>query len=81
MKSIALFVWLLVPAGLCLAVIFWGTPHLALSYRFYDNGDVYNPLATRTYISCDYLGLSGWHTVPATAGQCPWIKMFRTDAP
>ncbi|MEP1520926.1 hypothetical protein [Ascidiaceihabitans sp.] len=77
MKSLALFLWLIVPAGVCLAIFLWGTPHVVLSYRFYDNGDAHNPLAARIYISCDYFGVSGWRTDAAHAGACPWIRFFR----
>jgi len=79
MKLLAPFAWLLVPLGLWLTVTLFGLPHLVLSYRFYDNGDVYNPRAARTYISCDYLGWHGWRTVVARNGQCPWVRFFPVE--
>jgi hypothetical protein len=77
MKFFVLFLWLILPVGVFLTFFFWGTPHVVLTYRFYDNGDIHNPLAARTYISCDYLGMSGWRTDAAHAGTCPWIRFFR----
>lgn len=77
MKLLALFAWLLVPLGLWLAITIWGTPYLALTYRFYDNGRVYDPLAPRHYITCDWWGLSGVVTLPAENAHCPWVRFLK----
>lgn len=77
LKLLAVVAWLMIPLGLWLVVVTWGTPHLVLSYRFYDNGRPHDPQAPRVYISCDYLGLDGWITVPAHQGTCPWVRLFK----
>lgn len=78
-KLVAFLLWLMIPLGLWLAMATWGTPHLVLSYRFYDNGRPYDPLTPRIYASCDYLGINGWVTVRATQGTCPWVRFFKVD--
>ena len=80
MRVAALFLWLLVPLGLWAAVTLWGTPHVAWSYRFHDNGDRWNPRAERHYIDCTYLGWTGARHVWAENGRCPWIRFFQTEA-
>lgn len=77
MKLLALFAWLLVPLSLWLAITIWGTPHLAVSYRFMDNGRVYDPFAPRHYITCDWWGLSGVVTLPAEHRHCPWVRFLK----
>lgn len=77
MRYIALFAWLLVPLALWGSVTFWGTPHLVISYSFLDNGDRYNPVAERHYVSCTYLSWSGQRSVHALDGKCPWLRAFR----
>lgn len=79
MRIAALFLWLIVPLGLWLAVALLGTPHLVVSYTFHDNGDVYNPRAHRHYITCTYWGWTGMHRVAAEHGQCPWVRFFKAD--
>lgn len=73
----ALFLWLIVPIGLWWVYATYGTPHLVLTYRFFDNGDIYNPLARRRYIDCDYLGIHGWITASAINENCPWVRFFK----
>lgn len=80
MKYAALFIWLLVPLGVWLGITLYGTPHVVLSYTFYDNGRRYDPTAPRVYISCDYLGWYGWRSVPAWNGDCPWVRFFLEGA-
>lgn len=77
MKIVLLFGWLLLPVGLWAGITFYGTPHIVGSYTFYDNGDRYNPLAPRTYISCTYHGWTGTQRVEALNGNCPWVRFFR----
>jgi hypothetical protein len=80
MKYTALCLWVIVPLGLWFAASYWGTPHVALTYRFYDNGDGYDPRAHRTYIDCTYYGWAGAITRPAEDGRCPWVRVFPSDA-
>lgn len=79
MKIAAAFLWLIVPLGVWLAIALWGTPHIALSYTFRDNGDRYNPFAERHYISCTYYGWTGARTVDASVGRCPWVRAFKAE--
>lgn len=80
MKHLSLFLWLIVPVGLWLVIALFGTPHLVVSYRFQDNGRIYDPFAPRIYTSCDYLGVNGWVTVHARHGKCPWLRLFKAGA-
>lgn len=77
MKFASLFLWVLVPLGLWLIVLQWGTPHIALTYSFHDNGDRWNPLAERIYIDCTYVGWNGARQVQAINGGCPWFRFFK----
>lgn len=77
MRYAALLLWTLVPLALWIVVMVWGTPHVTLTYRFYDNGDRWNPRAERIYVNCTYYGYAGAITVPAENGWCPWIRFFR----
>ena len=80
MKIAALFLWVLVPLGFWFAVTIWGTPHVTLTYRFFDSGDRWNPRAERVYIDCTYYGLAGTFTINAEHGTCPWIRFFKSEA-
>lgn len=77
MKFIVLFAWMLVPLGLWTGYSLNGTPHIALTYQFRDNGDIYNPRASRHYFNCTYYGIEGPITMPAQNGTCPWIRFFK----
>ena len=77
MKIAALFLWLLVPLGLWGAIWFYGTPHVAVSYTFHDNGRPYDPLAHRDYVTCTWVGWEGMFTLPAEHSDCPWVRFFR----
>lgn len=79
MRVLAAFAWVLVPLGLWLAVMMWGTPHVVWSYRFLDNGDRYNPRAHRTYTSCTYLGVQGSVTIRPLDARCPWVRMIKVN--
>ncbi|MEM7522452.1 MAG: hypothetical protein AAF360_01570 [Pseudomonadota bacterium] len=72
----SLFLWTLVPVAIAGVYHAKGTPHLIWSYTFAPNGDPHNPFADRHYWTCTYWGLSGQHTVPATAGHCSWVRFF-----
>lgn len=80
MKIAALFLWLLVPLGLWVGLQVYGTPHIVLSYQFFDNGRRYDPMVPRVYYRCDYFGWHGWQRVPAKDGSCPWVRFFRVEA-
>lgn len=77
MKLASLFVWILVPAAIWAVFVIWGSPHIALSWRFLDNGDRWNPRAQRDYIDCTYYGALGAITKSAEQGTCPWIRSIR----
>ena len=79
MRHIGLFGWLVAPAAIWAILVLWGSPHIALTYRFLDNGDRYNPRAERIYIDCTYYGYLGAITFPAKFGSCPWIRFIKAD--
>ena len=80
LKIVALFLWLLVPLGAWMALETWGTPHLVVSYRFYDNGDRYNPWAQRHYTDCAYWCVHGVIQIPAQDAKCPWVRMMKVGS-
>jgi hypothetical protein len=75
-----LFAWLLVPLVIWLLIAVWGTPHVILSYTYSGGGGRYAPPAARRYITCSYAGWTGWQTVPAKHGRCPWVQIFKGSA-
>ncbi|MEL7444328.1 MAG: hypothetical protein AAGK02_00770 [Pseudomonadota bacterium] len=79
MRFASLFAWVLVPLAVWAVIEIWGTPHMASSYRFHDNGDRWNPSSPRTYIDCTYIGWTGARLVLAENGRCPWIRFFQTE--
>lgn len=79
MRTASLFTWVLVPLALWAMIEVWGTPHVAVSWRFHENGDRWNPRAARRYIDCDYVGWTGRHRVLAENGHCPWIRFFQAE--
>ena len=80
MKYLTLFLWLLIPLGFWQAAKTYGTPHLVVSYRFYDNGDVHNPWAHRRYTDCTYLGWHGLQRIAAPRARCPWVRIMKAGA-
>ena len=80
MKIAALFLWIAIPVSLWAIYVIWGTPHVTLTYRFYDNGARYDPLAHRHYIDCTYYGIAGTFTIDADDGTCPWVRFFKAEA-
>lgn len=80
MKFAALFLWLIVPGAAYGGYVLYGLPHVIWSYSFEDNGDRYNPLAHRHYIDCTFIGPYGGFTVPAEAGRCAWVKLFKRNS-
>lgn len=80
MRIAALFLWILVPLGVWLAMALWGTPHVVVTYRFFDNGDVYDLRTERRYIDCTYFGWAGTITVPAMHEDCPWVQFFKAGS-
>ncbi len=54
-------------------------PHVLWKYTFRDNGDQYNPLAERHYLTCTYYGPHGEITVHAEFGRCAWLKRFSSE--
>lgn len=77
MRIASLFLWILAPLGLWLAITLFGTPHLVITYRFMDNGARYDPWVARRYIDCTYVGWTGAQTVYAIDENCPWIRFFK----
>lgn len=76
LKYASLFVWLPIAGFTYEAYAASERPHVIWEYKFYDNGDRYNPRAERDYITCTYIGPHGEFTVPAHFGKCPWVRMF-----
>ncbi|MEO0960194.1 MAG: hypothetical protein AAFW01_07995 [Pseudomonadota bacterium] len=78
MRVVALFLWVVVPLGLWLAVWLWGTPHVLWTYRYH--GPSAYGTAPRHHIDCTYVGWTGARTAPAEKARCPWIRFFKPRA-
>ena len=59
MRYAAMFLWVVAPIAAYTVFALHGLPHFIWSYSFHDNGDPYNPFATRYYTSCTYIGPYG----------------------
>lgn len=77
MRMATLFLWVVVPAAAYVGFALYGQPYVIWSYSFEHNGDPFNPLTERHYLSCTFIGPFGNFTVPADAGRCGWIKFFQ----
>jgi len=79
-KYAMLMLWVIVPMIAYGIYLTSGAPHLLVSYRYHDNGDVFNPLAARSYTQCSYVGwgLSEITTLPVN-GRCPLIRFFKFE--
>ena len=75
------FIWLVVPTALYLIFQLWGLPHMALSYRFRDDGQGSDPFAYRWYLSCTYYGVYGPRKAYADNGKCPWFRFYKKQEP
>ena len=80
LSYLSLGLWLLLPLAAYGVTLVWGTPHLIVSYTFYDNGRPYDPFADRHYTSCTFVGLTGRSvTTPADFGRCGWVRFFKEN--
>ncbi len=67
------FIWIFIPAGLWLAYITYGMPHMIWSYSWRDDGQGFDPFAARYYTRCTYVGPYGNQTVFPQNGHCPFL--------
>lgn len=61
--------WVL--AGLIVASLVFGTPHVLLQYQCYG---YCGPNATE--FNCQYLGVRGWQVTDAERGKCPRVRLI-----
>ncbi|MDJ0826433.1 MAG: hypothetical protein QNJ16_13085 [Rhodobacter sp.] len=76
MRFVRFFLWV-VP--LAVVLLLWngaGSLYVIRNYEFLNNGDPYNPFATRYYTSCTFTNFRDTVTVPARGGRCGWIRVF-----
>lgn len=62
------FVWVPVFGILVGAGALAAQAQIIFSYKYVRHGQ------SRTYNSCTYFGRTGFVSVPADAGQCPWLR-------
>ncbi len=72
------FIWIFIPAGLWLAYTIFGMPHMIWSYSWRDDGQGYDPHATRYYTRCTYIGSYGPITIWPHDGKCPFLRFKKT---
>lgn len=61
--------WIL--AGLVVASVFVGTPHVLVHYQCHGRC---GPNATE--FNCQYIGVHGWRKMSAEQGQCPRVRLL-----
>lgn len=61
--------WIL--AGLVVASVFVGTPHVLVHYQCYGRCG-----QNATEFNCQYFGVRGWRTMSAAQGQCPRVRLL-----
>lgn len=61
--------WLL--AGLVLASLFVGTPHVLVHYQCYGRCG-----QNATELNCQYLGVRGWQMMNAEQGRCRRVRLL-----
>lgn len=80
MKRLRFMTWIIVPAALFLTYAMFGLPHFRWTYTWLDQGQGYDPLAHRHYVSCTFWGPYGRYTIRYPAqGKCAWI-IFKTKS-
>ena len=68
------FIWLIVPVTILLLYLIFGMPHMIWSYSWIDEGQGYDPFATRHYTRCTYVGPYGNFTEHPNNGKCGWVR-------
>ena len=61
--------WIL--AGLVVASLFVGTPHVLVHYQCQGRCG-----QNVTEFNCQYLGVAGWKRMSAEQGQCPRVRLL-----
>lgn len=61
--------WLL--AGLVIASLVAGTPHVLVHYQCYGRCG-----QNATEFNCQYFGIRGWRLADAAQGKCPRVKLL-----
>lgn len=80
MRRFRFFRWIIIPALLFAGYLMFGLPHLRWSYSWRDDGQGHDPLASRFYTRCAYIGPYGQFTIHHPAnGECAWI-VFRKSS-
>ena len=80
MKVFGLFLWLLVPVALWLAVTVFGTPHLLISYTYRGVEGRFVPSVEHIHRDCRYVGWTGRRQAAAHQGRCAWIRFYRSES-
>lgn len=80
MKNLRYFVWIIIPITAYLVFLAFGLPHFRWSYSWRDDGQGYDPFATRWYTACTYIGTYGDFTIRPHNGKCAWIVFRKGNA-
>lgn len=79
MRNLRFFLWVSVPILAFLAFQLYGLPHFRWSYSWRNDGQGYNPFASRYYTSCTYIGPYETFTIRPSNGQCDWVIFSKSD--
>lgn len=74
MRCLRFIKWIVVPLALIAAYAVLGLPHVRWMHIFRDDGQGYDPLAPRHYLSCTFFGPFGRFKIDHPEdGKCAWI--------
>jgi len=68
--------WTIVPVLAALFYLAFGLPHVIWSYDWLDNG-TYDPLVSRHYVRCTFIGPYGAFTTYPGNGRCGWLRFYK----
>lgn len=71
--------WTVPVAAIWLSFHAFGLPHVISSYTWRDNGHGMSLSVPRIYVRCRFVGPYGEFDVPATAGNCAWVRFFHRE--
>jgi len=71
------FIWIIVPVIFYAAYLAFGLPHMIWNYEWRDDGQGYDPFASRRYTRCTYLGPYGEFTIYPKNSKCELLRFFK----
>lgn len=76
---VACFLWLGLPLGLYAGYHVYGAPHVIWSYKWFDEGQGFDPFARRYYTACVFIGPQGPRRFEPISGKCGLVRFAKLD--